>query len=73
MKMQEKHLQAKSLLVISTVLSSLSQLSLIFIRFAWKYLFWEGKLHLADTSALLLSTKITFFPFYIPQSGLEIT
>lgn len=31
---------------------------------AWNYLFWEGKLHLADTSTLLLSTKITIFSSY---------
>lgn len=33
---------------------------------AWNYLFWEGKSHLADTSTLLLSTKITIFPSYLP-------
>lgn len=32
----------------------------------WSYLFWEGKLHLADNFTVLLSTKIIFFlPTYL--------
>lgn len=50
--------------------SSHSYLWVFFIAFfyciAWNCLFWEGKLNLADTFTLLLSTKITVFPSYWP-------